>query len=234
MKILTHRQIWRNGRFSKSLNFGIPKVTTHLLGIGSFAVILTAKMRISHWRLEPGTEEAVLANVNDQYRSKSSFSLRFVFGIVISCSLFFALFSLSSTAAIALTVLVTPAIIRTGNIESQFRQYSIELNWRQRSYFFLSSLGLMLNSVFIGLIAFAAVCIGCTLLGYGFALAFGSAVTSPMEVAFVGAASGVVWGIIAGIVTVGWYWNLNWIPDIDFKDGEAASSLVWNWNPTRS
>ena len=175
-----------------------------------------------------------MANENNQSTSRTCFSLRFVFGIVIACSLFFALFSLSSIAAIALTIFITPAIIRTGNIESQFRQYNIHLNTSQRGFFFLSSIGLMFNSVIIGVIAFAAVCIGCSLLGYGFALAFGSSVTSPTEVAFVGAASGAIWGLIAGIVTVGWYWNLNWIPDIDYRDESLLPVPGWNWNPSRS
>ena len=127
--------------------------------------------------------------------------------------------NISPILAIAITVVFTLATVRTANIESQFRQNRVRLGIRHRSYFFVRSIGLVFNTVAIAAIAFSGICIGCALLAYGFAVLMQPGI-SPKELAFIGAASGVVWGAVGGVVCVGWYWHQRWIPDLDYASTE--------------
>ena len=155
-------------------------------------------------------------------RSDATFGLRFIFGIVIGCSVFFGLFSLWPPLAITLALILTPAIIRTGNIENAYRFNRTNFGWRKRTTYFIYSVGMMMNTALLAAAAFAATCLVCSLFGYGFGQLFDSSLSTPLEFAFVGATGGAVWGITCSLITIGWYWNKNWLPEIDFNSKEEA------------
>jgi ABC-type glycerol-3-phosphate transport system permease component len=143
--------------------------------------------------------------------------LRFLFGIVIGCGAFFSLFMSWPTLALVIVAIVAPAIIRTGSIEHRFRHENLELDWRKRTLIFVQSLGVLFNTTVIAVAAFLITCLLFSVAGYGFGHLLPSSFTSPRDAAFVGAASGVVWGISAAIVAVGWYWFLAWYPEKEIQ-----------------
>ena len=150
-------------------------------------------------------------------RRDGTFGLRFIFLLVIGCSLFFTLFSVWPPLAIAAAMILTPAIIRTGNIENQYRLQFLDFGWRERGRFFAQSLGMMLNTVLIASAVFVATCFFCAVCGYAFGAVFSSSVTSPKDVAFVGATGGALWGVLASLVAIAWYWNRSWLPNINYR-----------------
>ena len=152
---------------------------------------------------------------------KQNFSLGFLLGLVTGVSAFFGLFAVSPIAAIVAVALLTPAMIRTGSVEHAWAFEQHHLNWSGRAMLFLHSVVFMLNSAGLATLAFCITCLISSAMGFAFGLVFGSPMSKASELALLGAAGGVVWGIAAGLVAIGWYWNRYWFP---VSETEASPS----------
>jgi len=134
-----------------------------------------------------------------------------MFGILVGASVFLGVFAIAPLVAVTMVAILTPSIIRVGSIE-QSVEYRNDYTWQQRVVMLVSSVCFMFTSVGIGGIVFVATCICCAMLGFLFGEVFGSPTSSSFDMAVLGAIGGIVWGMAAGLVCVGWFWQKYWFP----------------------
>jgi SNF family Na+-dependent transporter len=104
--------------------------------------------------------------------------------------------------AIIGTVITTPAIIRTAMAAELHHRHGVKFKWMNRVRCFLESTGLTVVTYALSATVFALTSLGFGLICVGASFVMG---TSEMasEIAFVGTASGMVWGVAGGILAFG-------------------------------
>ncbi len=140
-------------------------------------------------------------------------SLRCLFQIVTGCAVFFAILRVSPVVAIVATLVITPAIIRTGLAADKYQTEDLPFGWICRVTVFVQSLGVVVMTVLFSGSVFLLVSLMFGVLG----MLFGSAVSRgdfSFDVAIVGTAGGMIWGMAAAILAVGYSAYSSWIPEV--------------------
>ena len=135
--------------------------------------------------------------VSDLDRTRSV-SLWTLFQVVTCCCIFFAVLRYSPSLALAVTVIVAPALIRTAMASEIKRRRSRSFSLRERLVVFANSLGVVLLTIGFGIAAFVAVSLGFGLLGmlFGFAVANTDYLA---EAGIIGTVGGMIWGMAGAV-----------------------------------
>lgn len=149
---------------------------------------------------------------------KNTLTLVHVFQIVTGCALFFACMRLSPVLAIALTVLFTPAIIRTGVITNQLRANGVSFGFRKRIEIFFASMGVNLMTLVTCFAAFLFVSVSFGLFCVVFAFATMRTSDLLADVGFIGTLGGTIWGSAAALLSLTWTQRL-WRISLDDESG---------------
>ena len=148
-------------------------------------------------------------------RPNNTITLVHVFQIVTGCCLFFACMRVSPLLAIVLTIIITPAIIRTGMMTNQLRNANLRVEYRDRFRFFMGSIVISLMTIGTGLLVFLIVsaCFGLICV----AIAFATMRTTDLlaDVGFIGTLGGTIWGSAAGLLSLSWTQMLWRLPSIE-------------------
>lgn len=153
----------------------------------------------------------------------STYSLKLMFQIVTAAGLFFGLFRVFPEVAVTLGMLISPAIVRTAWAADAYRMEGIAFPWSERLRCFFSSFLVVMAAGLAGLAAFALVSMLFGLL----ALVFGAAVglgDLGFDTAIVGTAGGMIWGLAAALLVVGFVLYTSW--PIDLEKSKASSDAV--------
>ena len=149
--------------------------------------------------------------------SRNGISLLGLFQIVTACGIFFAILRVSPVAAVVATIVIAPALIRTGVAAELYRKKSLGFDWRRRLVVFAQSLWLVgLTSLF----AFAVFLLVCCVFGimglvFGFMMSYGDL---SLDAAVVGAAGGMIWGIGGALLAIIWSIWTTWAPVVATDD----------------
>lgn len=141
----------------------------------------------------------------------SSFSLMMLFQITTASALFFACLRYSPLAAIVLTILFAPAVIRTGQISDIHKQNIMEFGLAKRIRCFFGSIAVVILTVAFAVLVFVLVSLTFGLLGMVFSTAVGSADLS-IDAAIVGTAGGMIWGFAGAMLATGFAVIRMWLP----------------------
>ena len=128
-------------------------------------------------------------------------SLSSIFQVVTCCCVFFAVLRLSPLAALVLTIVVAPALIRTAYLAEINRRQDRVFSLKQRLVSFAKSISVVLLTFSSGALAFLIVSMLFGALG----VLFGFAVSSSdylFEAGIIGTIGGMVWGIAAGFLAM--------------------------------
>jgi|GEM_PF-4469377 len=141
----------------------------------------------------------------------NTFSLALLFQAVTACGLFFALFQFWPVTAILLTAVLTPCIIRTILcVRASQPQPGIGLADRVR--FFLSSLLIVVVTVFTSMVTVAIICTLFGMTAIAFEMSIDGQFRFSPDVFFLGATGGVIFGMGGGLVAA-----------------TALVSRIWTW-----
>ena len=144
---------------------------------------------------------------------KATISLRCLLQIVTGCGIFFAVLRFSPMLAIVGTIVIAPAIIRTGLASERYRLENQPFGVNRRLIVFVESLGVvLLTGLFAGSVFLIVSCL-FGLLG----MLFGSAVSDgdlSFDVAVVGTAGGMIWGMAGALLAVGYSAYSIWVPNV--------------------
>ncbi|MEL7500126.1 MAG: hypothetical protein AAFN77_21175 [Planctomycetota bacterium] len=143
---------------------------------------------------------------------RNTISLVHVFQIVTGCGLFFACMRYSPFAAIVLTIIVTPAIIRTGLIAQRFRESGGMFDLRKRLRTFAGSLAVTLMTLLTCFSVFVLVSLAFGLICVGITIATMSATDLLADIGFIGTLGGTIWGAAAAVLSLTWTERLWRIP----------------------
>ena len=138
----------------------------------------------------------------DQSLGPASISLVCMFQVLTGCCIFFACLRVSPLLAIIGTIIVAPAIIRTGLASELHRQNGIPFDWRTRIQNFLSSIGIVLISLGFSAVVFAVVSVVFSFIWVCLALSMGAR-DMITDIAFVGTAGGMIWGLLGAMLAMG-------------------------------
>lgn len=151
--------------------------------------------------------------LQDPHRVQTTISLQCLFQILTACCAFFALLKISPLLAIACTIVLTPAIIRTGIVADLYRQHQIPFGWKSRLHFFAGSIGIVLLTILVGVTVFSIISVACGLACVLLAIIVDQKEMIP-DVALLGTVGGSVWGFAGLIVCLAVCANRIWMPKI--------------------
>lgn len=140
----------------------------------------------------------------------NSVSLLTLFQIVTCCCVFFAVLRYSPSVALAVTVVIAPALIRTAVASEMRRRKKVSFSVKTRALVFLNSIGVVLLIIGFGVAAFVAVSLGFGLLGmlFGFAIASTDYLA---EAGIIGTVGGMIWGMAGAVFAIFFalckFWN---------------------------
>ena len=162
-----------------------------------------------HDNSEPGFSPSAPASVGGGGRN--SISLACLFQIVTACGVFFACLQVSAVLAIVGTVVIAPAVIRTGLLCELQRRNQDPLDMMIRINFFVSSLWTVIVTAVFSFSVFVLVSL---LFGVAAALVsiMAGASNMSLDAAIVATAGGMVWGIAGGILATVIFVMRTWIP----------------------
>ena len=143
--------------------------------------------------------------------NSASFSIKTLFQVTTASALFFACLRFSPILAIGITVFVAPAIIRTGLISEIYRRNDLEFTLTKRLQFFASSIGVVLFAIVIAGVVFVLTSLMFGLFGMAFSAMVGARELSG-DAAVVGTAGGMIWGMAAAMLAVGFALVRTWLP----------------------
>lgn len=144
---------------------------------------------------------------------KSTISLRCLFQIVTGCGVFLAILRISPMIAVVGTILIAPAIIRTGMASERYQAEELAFGWKRRILVFAESLGIVIMTGLFAGSVFLVVSFLFGLLG----MLFGSAVSDgelSFDVAVVGTAGGMIWGMAGALLAIGYSAYSTWVPSV--------------------
>ena len=145
-------------------------------------------------------------------KSKHSMTIVNLFQILTGCGLFFACMRISPLAAILLTIVSTPAIIRTGLISQRFRDKKIAFGLRDRFQAFGASLGVTLVTMLTSFMVFLIVSVAFGFLCMGIMMMTLSAHDLLADIGFIGTLGGTIWGAAAAMLSLTWTQRLWRLP----------------------
>ena len=154
-----------------------------------------------------------VASPSISFSRNNTITLRCLFQIVTGCCIFFAVLRFSPLVAVIGTIMIAPAIIRTGLAAELYRQAKTNFNWRRRIYVFFESLGVVLLTLVFAVSVFAIIsCLfGIMCMMFGMAVSQGDI---SFDAAIVGTAGGMIWGMAGAILAVGYSAYRTWMPAI--------------------
>lgn len=140
-------------------------------------------------------------SISPTISGRQPISLLTLLQIVTCCCIFFAVLRISPLAALIMTVIVAPALIRTAYISEVFQRSGSPLNWQQRLGKFAKAIGAVITTLLAGVLAFTIISAAFGLLG----MLFGFAVASTdylFEAGVIGTVGGMIWGMAGSFLTV--------------------------------
>ena len=142
-------------------------------------------------------------NPSPKYRlaNSASISLTCLFQILTACCIFFACLKISPLLAMVGTILTAPAVIRTGFAAELHLRAGKRFCWQQRIRCFLESGGIVVLTFLIAVVASCLIALSFGALAVLFSLLYGVH-DSLMDVAVVGTAGGIVWGLAGAILAI--------------------------------
>ena len=143
----------------------------------------------------------------------STISLRCLFQIVTGCGIFLAVLRFSPMIAGLGTIMIAPAIIRTGMASERYQSEKLSFGLKRRILVFAESLGVVIMTGLFAGSVFLLVSFLFGLLG----MLFGSAVSNgdlSFDVAVVGTAGGMIWGMAGALLAIGYSAYSTWIPRV--------------------
>lgn len=150
----------------------------------------------------------------------ASISLICMFQVVTACCVFFACMTFSPLLAIVSTIVVAPAIIRTGFDSELHRKNGLTFDWLTRIRSFAVSIGVVILSLLIAAAVFALISVAFGILWVCLAVLVGAKDLLP-DVAFIGTAGGMIWGLFGGLFSLG-ICAVKWRPRFDEDDPIAG------------
>ena len=162
------------------------------------------------------TETTNIKNVRPVELGPASISLVCLFQVVTACCVFFACMSFSPLLAIIGTLVIAPAIIRTGFDSDLHRRNGLKFDLRLRLTSFAVSLGLVLLSFSFSLVVFALISVAFGITWVLLAVIVGAKDLLP-DVAFVGTAGGMIWGLFGAIFSLA-ILAVKWRPTLEDAD----------------
>jgi hypothetical protein len=144
----------------------------------------------------------------------ASFSLTTMFQILTACCIFFAVLNASPLLAIIGTLVMTPAIIRTAMAAELYQKHGLKFNWTRRVRCFLESTGLTVVTYALSATVFALISLAFGLICVAASFVMGISELAT-DIAFVGTAGGMIWGVAGGILAFGLCvrkWQLDVLP----------------------
>ena len=138
------------------------------------------------------------------YNRGSRISLLCLLQIVTGCCVFFAVLRLSPLVAILGTVVVAPAIIRTGLAADAYRMGGMPFGLRRRLAIFLESMSLVVLTAIFAVSIFLTISFAFGVLGMVFGMVISDGDLSS-DVAIVGTAGGMIWGLAGALLAVGYF-----------------------------
>lgn len=159
-------------------------------------------------------------------RASSSLSLAYLFHILTGCALFLACFRFSPLLAMALTLVLSPTIIRTHFAAEIHRQNQLEFPSNLRLKYFASSLGVVLLTFLLAGLAFVSVSMAFGIFAMLLSCLMGMS-DLQVDSAVVGTAGGMVWGIGAAAFAICYAACKIWKPMVIRKSqSECGGEIV--------
>lgn len=131
----------------------------------------------------------------------NSVSLLTLFQVVTCCCIFFAVLRFSPSTALAITIVVAPALIRTAVASEMRRRKKVPFSLKSRALVFMHSIWVVLITIGFGVAAFVAVSLGFGILGmlFGFAIASTDYLA---EAGIIGTVGGMIWGMAGAVFAI--------------------------------
>ena len=142
-----------------------------------------------------------------------SYPLVCLFQILTGASLFFACLRVSPVLAIVLTLLITPAIVRTTVVADLMRRRAKEFGWKLRGKTFLGSLAYVLLVSMFGLCVFVLISLMFGVFGWLFSVMVNAYALSG-DAIVLGTVGGMAWGVVGGFLAVIALVMKTWMPRI--------------------
>ncbi|MDG1872669.1 MAG: hypothetical protein P8J27_02065 [Mariniblastus sp.] len=158
-----------------------------------------------------------------QPMGSASVSLLCLFQVITACCIFFACLRISPLFAFIGTVIVAPAIIRTGIASELHRQNGMTFDWGTRVRSFLDSIMLVVVTLAFSAIVFTVVSVVFGCLWVCIAVAMG-AKDMLVDIAFVGTVGGMIWGLLGAVLSFGVCAG-SWKPKLMVLEREEATEL---------
>jgi hypothetical protein len=137
-----------------------------------------------------------------QLTNAASISLACLFQVLTACCIFFACLNFSPLLAMIGTIVTAPAIIRTGYAAELHLRAGKRFSWPQRIHCFLESGVIVLLTLLFAVIASSLISLLFGAFAVGFSMLYG-VTDSLMDIAVVGTAGGMVWGLAGAILAIG-------------------------------
>jgi len=153
----------------------------------------------------------------------ASISLVCLFQVLTACSIFFACLRISPLLAIIGTIIVAPAIIRTGLASELYRQNGMPFDWLTRIRSFIHSIGVVVMTLAFSAIVFAVVSVVFGFVWVCLALSMGAR-DMLVDIAFVGTAGGTIWGMLGAMLAMG-LCAAKWKPKLADPEENQAHEL---------
>ena len=131
-------------------------------------------------------------------------SLLCLLQIVTGCCVFFAILRLSPLVAILGTIIVAPAIIRTGLAAEAYRLGGTPFGISRRIAVFLESMSLVVLTGLFAASIFLTISFAFGIFGMVFGMAIFDGDLSS-DVAIVGTAGGMIWGLAGALLAIGYF-----------------------------
>ena len=146
-----------------------------------------------------------------QRLNTASISLMCLFQVLTACCIFFACLRLSPLLALVGTIVAAPAVIRTGIAADMHLRAGGRFSWAQRVFCFLESAGIVLLTLLLAMVVSGLISLMFGLLTVGISMLYGVR-DSLMDIAVVGSAGGILWGMggaILAIAATARIWKIN-------------------------
>ena len=155
------------------------------------------------WILSPdGAETDCWAVGQTSMVGGHSLTLTNLFQIVTGCCLFFVCMRWSPVLAIVLTLLTTPATIRTGLVSRRYQEAGLEFHWGRRVWAFCESLMIMWMTMALALVTFVFISLTFGLICILVTSATPSGTDLMRDIGFIGTLGGTIWGGAGAIMSL--------------------------------
>ena len=136
-----------------------------------------------------------------QTLNTASISLMCLFQVLTACCIFFACLRISPLLALVGTIVVAPAVIRTGIAADMYLRAGELFSWRQRVYCFVESAGIVVLTLLLAIVVSAAISLTFGFFTVGLSMLYGVK-DSLMDIAVIGTAGGMLWGMGGAMLAI--------------------------------